>query len=80
MRRRILSALLGGAILMVLGLVLGLIVGADIGGNYFTDFELGGLRGYEAVGNIGAWAGAVIGALLGAILGVKMSDKRGPKI
>lgn len=80
MRRKILSALLGGAILMVLGLVLGLIVGADIGGNYFPDFQFGGLRGYEAVSNIGALLGAAIGALLGAFLGVKMSDKRGRKI
>lgn len=40
----------------------GLIIGALIGGNFFTGFELFGLRGYEAVG--------VLGLIIGFILGI----------
>jgi outer membrane lipoprotein SlyB len=49
----------------------------NIGGNYFVDFEFGGVRGYEAVGKIGAILGAVLGAAAGAILGVKLAGRLG---
>jgi hypothetical protein len=40
----------------------GLIIGALIGGNFFPNFVLFGLRGYEAMG--------VLGFILGFILGI----------
>jgi len=76
MIRKILYGIIGGAILLVIGSVIGLIIGAFIDGNYFTAFEFGDVRGYEAVGNIGALLGAAIGALLGALMGVKLANKR----
>jgi hypothetical protein len=38
------------------------------GGNFATDFESGGLRGYEATGRLGLLLGAALGAVLGAAL------------
>jgi len=70
MLHKILYGIIGGAILLVIGSIFGLIIGAFIGGNYFTAFEFFGVRGYEAVGDIGALQGAAIGALLGALMGV----------
>ncbi len=77
---KILYGFMGGVVLTVAGLVLGLITGANIGGNYFTEFEFGGVRGYEAVGNIGAIMGGAVGALLGIFLGIKLADKKTPRI
>jgi hypothetical protein len=76
MKRKIVYGITGGAILLVIGLVLGFLAGAYIGGNYFTRFEFGGVRGYEAVGNIGAMLGAGMGALLGVILGVRLASRK----
>ena len=76
MQRKILYGIAGGAILFAIGLVVGLLAGVYIGGNYFIQFEFGGVRGYEAVGNIGAMLGAAMGAVLGAILGVAQANKR----
>lgn len=39
----------------------GMIIGALIGGNFATQFEFNGVRGYEATGQIGAIAGAALG-------------------
>jgi len=69
MARGIVGALIGAGLLALVGLVIGLITGIQIGGNYFSDFEFEGARGYIATGNIGARVGAVIGGLNGAILG-----------
>ncbi|MFA5761833.1 MAG: hypothetical protein WC877_08765 [Dehalococcoidales bacterium] len=77
MRRKILLGIIGGAVFLIIGLVLGLIAGMNIGGNYFVDFEFGGVRGYEAVGKIGAILGTVLGAAAGAILGVKVAGRLG---
>jgi hypothetical protein len=62
--RVVLAALIGGIAVAVLGLI----VGATYGGNYATDFEFSGLRGYEATGLIGAVLGFVCGAALGSYL------------
>jgi hypothetical protein len=52
-----------GMIGAVAGIIMGFSIGANRGGNYYADFVFNGLRGYEAVGQIGA----VIGGLLGAV-------------
>ena len=50
-------------------------IGVDIGGNYFSDFERGGLRGYEATGDLGGTIGGAVGVVIGALLGVTLSKK-----
>lgn len=76
MKRRILNGVIGALIFIIIGFVFGLITGMYIGGNFFTEFEFGGVRGYEAAGNIGAITGAAIGLPLGALLGVRRADRR----
>lgn len=76
MARGIVGALIGAGLLALVGLVIGLITGIQIGGNYFSDFEFEGERGYIATGNIGARVGAVIGGLSGAILGFWLARKK----
>lgn len=56
---------------MVLGAVSGLFVGALIGGNFASNLQLFGLRGYEATGILGLGVGLILGALLGALLGAR---------
>ena len=51
---------------MALGAILGLFFGAFLGGNFATDFQLFGLRGYEATGILGLGIGLMLGALIGA--------------
>ncbi|OQY18333.1 MAG: hypothetical protein B6I34_10880 [Anaerolineaceae bacterium 4572_32.1] len=49
-------------IVIVSGLVCGIvgwIVGAYIGGNYAVDFAFNGVRGYEAVGQLGFIFGSI---------------------
>ena len=70
------SRLIGAGLLAFVGLVIGLITGLQIGGNYVSDFEFEGARGYIATGNIGARVGAVIGGLNGAILGFLLARKK----
>lgn len=79
MIRKIFYGIMGGAVLLSVGFVFGLIVGAIIGGNFFTGFEFGEIRGYEAVGNISAMVGSVIGFLFGMISGVKLADEKVPR-
>ena len=50
------------------GAVLGLMVGAMLGGNLFPQFEFAGVRGYEAVGDLGALIGAAAFGALGFLL------------
>ena len=52
MARGIVGALIGAGLLALVGLVIGLITGIQIGGNYLSDFEFEGARGYIATGNI----------------------------
>lgn len=44
--------------------ILLLLIGATIGGNFFTDFEMFGRRGYEATGNIGLFLGVLLGSFI----------------
>lgn len=37
-----------------------ILIATNIGGNYFTDFELFGVRGYDAT----AWIGMIVGLLI----------------
>lgn len=76
MKRIILLSILFGLLFVPLGLIGGWILGANIGGNYFTDFEFWGVRGYEAVGKIGSFAGGFLGALLAILLGVRVGSKK----
>jgi hypothetical protein len=49
-----------------LGAAGGLFLGALIGGNWATEVELFGVRGYEATGLLGMLVGASAGALASA--------------
>jgi hypothetical protein len=50
------------------GIIIGLFIGMDLGGNYYGDFVFNGLRGYEAVGQIGTIIGGLLGAVCGFLL------------
>ncbi|WP_160723715.1 hypothetical protein [Bacillus sp. USDA818B3_A] len=50
------------------GMMIGFFIGMDLGGNFFIDIRFIGLRGYEAVGPIGAIIGGILGVLLGFLL------------
>jgi membrane associated rhomboid family serine protease len=76
MVRKTLVFLLKMLLLIVLGFLFGLIAGAYIGGNFMTSFEFNGVRGYEATGQIGAFAGAVLSPVLGCYLTRKRRKKR----
>ncbi len=43
--------------------IVGLTIGAYIGGNYAVDFTFNGVRGYEAVGQLGFIFGAIGGSV-----------------
>jgi len=75
--RRVLVCLLAGLVGGVVLAVVGLVVGAAFGGNYATEFEFNGMRGYEATGQLGAILGFVAGALLGALLVCFRTKRRG---
>ena len=44
--------------------IVGLVFGANVGGNYAVDFTFNGVRGYEALGQIGLIVGTIGGGLL----------------
>jgi hypothetical protein len=48
---------------LILGM-LGMLVGAYIGGNFATNFQLIGVRGYEATGQVGFILGAALGIVI----------------
>ena len=50
------------------GMIIGLFIGMNLGGNYYGDFVFNELRGYEAVGQIGAIIGGLLGALFGFLV------------
>jgi len=52
-----------GLVMMIVGAIGGFIIGMYLGGNYFVNFEFANVRGYEAVGLVGA----IIGFSLGLI-------------
>lgn len=74
--KKILYMMIGAISGMVLGFMLGLLLGAFIGGNFMMDFEFNGVRGYEAVGQIGAFLGAFFGAGSGGALALRLFRKR----
>ena len=49
-------------------MIIGLFTGMNLGGNDYGDFVFNGLRGYEAVGQIGAIIGGLLGALFGFLV------------
>jgi len=53
---------------MAVGSCVGLVLGALIGGNFATNFELLGLRGYEATGIVGLCLGLALGGYAAATL------------
>ena len=46
-------------------LALGMLIGAWYGGNYATDFQFNGVRGYEATAQIGLLSAMVVLLILG---------------
>lgn len=71
MSNRVVKGVLAVLLILVLafvGLVFGTMTGMNIGGNYFTNFEFMGARGYEATGIIGSFAGGALGSVIGIIL------------
>jgi uncharacterized membrane protein YeaQ/YmgE (transglycosylase-associated protein family) len=44
--------------------MLGMLIGALIGGNFATEFQFNGVRGYEATGQVGFIIGAALGAMI----------------
>lgn len=80
MKRAVVYGILGGMLLFAVGSAIGLFAGMNIGGNYFTDFEFGGVRGYEAMGKLGSIIGGLLGALIGAALGVIFGERKKRKI
>jgi hypothetical protein len=61
MKQKILITFALCILIILVCTIIGLIAGATIGGNYFTEFEAFGNRGYEATGILGALIGAVLG-------------------
>ncbi len=75
MKRNIIGVITSALIFMLIGFWAGLLIGAYIGGNYMVDFEFAGVRGYEAVGNIGMIVGAFFGLIFGTGVGLKRDAK-----
>ncbi len=68
----VLFTTLAGAIAGTLSLI-------NIFGNYFTDFQFFGSRGYEAGANIGFIVGGVLGLLAGVLLQRKIFASKPPQ-
>lgn len=56
------------SLFFIAGIIIGLFTGMNVGGNDYGDFVFNGLRGYEAVGQIGAIIGGLLGALFGFLV------------
>ena len=59
----VLRFLLMLAVGIICGIV-GMLIGAYLGGNYATNFQLNGVRGYEATGQVGFVVGAALGIFI----------------
>ena len=73
------KSILKGAVVIASGLgfgFLGLLIGAYIGGNFAETFIFNGVRGYEATGQLGFWAGIVIGLVLSIFLLFRRPKRR----
>lgn len=66
MRNKFLTLIACGLIGLVGGL-LGLAIGVGYGGNFATDFQFAGERGYEATGFLGWIIGFVVTALVASL-------------
>ncbi|MDP2813275.1 MAG: hypothetical protein Q8S15_00310 [Erysipelotrichaceae bacterium] len=73
---RIIITIVSVLVLAFFGMILGLLTGMNIGGNYFTDFEFMGDRGYIATGNIGLFIGLILGALTGFLLSRLLTKRK----
>jgi len=65
--KRVFNWMWRGVAVVVSGSILGILgwlVGAQIGGNFAEAFTFGGVRGYEATGQVGFLVGAAIGIIL----------------
>lgn len=76
MKRVMVYRWLIGILLLIVGAFVGLIVGMNIGGNYFSTFQLWTWTGYEATGMLGLFVGGVLGGLSGLLLGRKILRNR----
>jgi len=65
----------GSLLLVVLLGALGGVIGAYLGGNYWVNFSLFGIRGYEALGLVGFFVGLLCSVILIRMLFVKRKDK-----
>jgi hypothetical protein len=65
----------GSLLLVALLGALGGLLGAYLGGNYWVNFSLFGVRGYEALGLVGFLVGLLGGAILIRMLFLKRKDK-----
>ena len=73
------KSILKGAVVIASGLgfgFLGLLIGAYIGGNFAETFIFNGVRGYEATGQLGFWAGIIIGLVLSIFLLFRCPKRR----
>jgi uncharacterized membrane protein YeaQ/YmgE (transglycosylase-associated protein family) len=59
----VLRFLLMLAVGIICGIV-GMLIGAYLGGNYATNFQLNGVRGYEATSQVGFVVGAALGVFI----------------
>lgn len=75
MRLKLLGIIIGAAV----GSIVGLFFGMNLGGNYFEEFVFNGLRGYEAVGQIGAIVGGLFGAMCGWLFSLIVVSSRNRK-
>lgn len=62
-----------GLLVLNIALVVGLVVfsflfAAGIGGNYFQEFRMFGVQGYEATGILGFWIGIGLGVIASLVL------------
>lgn len=64
----------------IAGTIIGLFFGMNLGGNDYGDSVFNGLRGYEAVGQIGAIIGGLLGALFGFLVALFIIRVKGTGI
>jgi hypothetical protein len=76
---KILRGTLGGIIGAVADIIIGLPIGMNLGGNNYEDFVFNGLRGYEAVGQIGVIMGGLLGVVCGFPLTLFLVRRKGNK-
>ena len=72
---RTIILIIGGLALTFIMTIIGLLVGMNIGGNYFTDFEFLGGRGYEAMGSLGSIVGGLLGIGLSVFIILKFRNR-----